>query len=66
MVEHDWIGKVCWFWSDFRPNEKILGILIAVGPDGYYDNTDIRYDHCAPVRPDEIQFYTDTTGTKKQ
>ena len=63
--ETQWIGKLCWFWTD---NEKsaTIGILGRKTPGGNYqeEKTNKCYPYCRPVRRDEVQF-ADDADTKE-
>ena len=58
--ETQWIGKLCWFWTD---NEKsaTIGILGRKTPGGNYqeEKTNEYYPYCRPVRRDEVGFVED-------
>ena len=58
--ETQWIGKLCWFWTD---NEKLatIGILGRKTPGGNYQErtTNECYPYCRPVRRDEVKFVED-------
>ena len=58
--ESQWIGKLCWFWTD---NEKsaTIGILGRKTPGGNYQEgkTNECYPYCRPVRRDEVGFVED-------
>lgn len=52
---------LCWFWDDDE-SEKIVSILINAEKDEYtpfllYD--ECYFEHCRPVRRDEVNFYED-------
>ena len=63
-IDWDYVIKnkcLCWFWDDDE-SEKIVGILINVKKDEYtpfllYD--ECYFEHCRPVRRDEVTFYED-------
>lgn len=52
---------LCWFWDDDE-SEKTVSILINAEKDEYtpfllYD--ECYFEHCRPVRRDEVTFYED-------
>lgn len=52
---------LCWFWDDDE-SEKIVGILINVEKDEYTPFLlygEYYFEHCRPVRRDEVNFYED-------
>lgn len=52
---------LCWFWDDDE-SEKIVGILINVEKDEYTPFLlygEYYFEHCHPVRRDEVTFYED-------
>lgn len=52
---------LCWFWDDDE-SEKIVGILINVEKDEYTPFLlygEYYFEHCRPVRRDEVTFYED-------
>lgn len=63
-INWDYIIKnkcLCWFWDDDE-SEKTVSILINAEKDEYtpfllYD--ECYFEHCRPVRRDEVNFYED-------
>ena len=63
-INWDYIIKnkcLCWFWDDDE-SEKTVSILINAEKDEYtpfllYD--ECYFEHCRPVRRDEVTFYED-------
>ena len=52
---------LCWFWDDDE-SEKIVGILINIEKDEYTPFLlygEYYFEHCHPVRRDEVTFYED-------
>ena len=68
-LDWDYIIKnkcLCWFWDEHNEEMKTAGILAYYD----YDNNQFRrygsdnytatlFDHCRPVRRDEVTFYED-------
>lgn len=52
----DWIGKLCKFWDE--RGSKILGTLKEISPKGMFmvGETGLYFDHCRPVKREEIEF----------
>lgn len=61
-IDWDYIIKnkcLCWFWN-IENGDKILGVLADKDHDvGYLRDADCYYQHCRPVRRDEVNFYED-------
>lgn len=59
--ETQWIGKLCWFWH--RNFEKrALGVLEVIDIESecpYKMQNYAVWEHCRPVRRDEVQFADD-------
>lgn len=58
-----WIGCLCWFWGDEK-ERAVLGELAKIYGPGYLyykknNATTVGYEHCRPVRRDEIKFVED-------
>lgn len=60
-----WLGKVCLFWDDMKPN-KVVGILAAIYPGSCYpfgrrpveDEQHVpNYQHCEPITTDDELIY---------
>lgn len=61
--ESEWVGCLCWFWDD-KEEGAILGELDSIyGVSCRYHRKNnvitVGYDHCRPVRRDEIKFVED-------
>lgn len=61
--EREWIGCLCWFWDD-KKERPILGELDSIyGVSCRYHRKNnaitVGYEHCRPVRRDEIKFVED-------
>lgn len=61
--ESKWIGCLCWFWDD-KEELAVLGELASIYGPGYLYNkksnaTTLGYEHCRPVRRDEVKFVED-------
>ena len=68
-IDWDYIIKnkcLCWFWDEYNEEMKMAGILAYYD----YDNNQFKrrigdkcamswFDHCRPVRRNEITFYED-------
>lgn len=57
--ESEWIGCLCWFW-DAKEECAVIGVLQKIFGSScrYYrkQDTAVGYEHCRPVRRDEIKF----------
>lgn len=60
--ESEWIGCLCWFW-DAKEECAVIGVLQKIFGSScrYYrkQDTAVGYEHCRPVRRDEIKFLDD-------
>lgn len=54
---------LCWFWEEGEEEKKVAGLLANYDSSEVIfsryrgKNTVTRYDHCRPVRRDEVTFY---------
>lgn len=48
---------LCWFWND--KGKKFIKFLKVVEKCGYRDEYGMYWQHCRPVRRDEVTFYED-------
>ena len=57
---------LCYFWNNPQNNNIFIGKLkkffLGEIMDGFTDHRNIRWDHCRPVRRDEVTFYEDRDG----
>lgn len=60
--ESQWIGKLCWFW-DKNFEKRALGVLKVIDIESecpYKMQNYAVWQHCRPVRRDEVRFAEDT------
>lgn len=58
--QRKWIGKLCRFWSEDKPDELVYSILYSIYPDDVFRYESIYnfyYTHCKPVKPDDDIIY---------
>ena len=64
-IDWDYIVKnkcLCWFWDGKKYNNAYIGYLANSYNKKYYSfrsREGVRWNHCRPVRRDEIMFYED-------
>lgn len=61
VEESQWIGKLCWFW-DKNFEKRALGVLKVIDIESecpYKMQNYAVWQHCRPVRRDEVQFAED-------
>ena len=62
---------LCWFWDEGEEEKKVAGLLADYDSSEVIfsryrgKNTVTRYDHCRPVRRDEVTFYEDRKDVAK-
>lgn len=64
-IDWDYIIKnkcLCWFWDGEKDNNASMGCLGEVYSEKYNSfrsREGTRWNHCIPVRKDEVTFYED-------
>ena len=64
-IDWDYIVKnkcLCWFWEGEKDNNAYIGCLAGVYNEKYNSfrsSEGTRWNHCLPLRRDEVTFYED-------
>lgn len=64
-LDWDYIIKnkcLCWFWDGEKDNNASMGCLAEIYNEKYnsfQSREGTRWNHCIPVRRDEVSFYED-------